>query len=322
VLEREGDVEISSSPPSERSRRIPKEIRATLRALPRSEPLEEGTARQLGVVLGASTPHLSAAFCRDLDPVEVLLIGWQGDAALTDAGVQLVAHAVAAGHAALRSRREAVETQMLKERTRWAYEIHDGLTQVVTTAVLELEAIAHKIQRDPQEAIDTLTTTKTEIRKALSELRGLLFEIHREQEKEERADEPLTKYVQDVVRRWRLPARITVKGDLHHVPKPLLGAAYVVIREALANAAKHASARSVTVWVSATAEEMVVEVEDTGRGFTASQGARASERHHFGLEMMKKRVAEVGGTLDVQSQPGRGTQVVARLPIRSRGSRR
>jgi two-component system sensor histidine kinase DegS len=239
---------------------------------------------------------------------------------VSDLAVQVVAQAVAAGCAALYSRREAVESQMIKERTRWAYEIHDGLTQAVTTAVLELEALAHRIQRDPQEAIDALTATKTEIRKSLSELRGILFELQREQEREERADEPLTKYVQDVVRRWRLPARITIKGDLHHVPKPLLGAAYVVIREALANAAKHASARSVTVWVGATTEELVVEVEDTGRGFRASQKPGAAEPRHFGLEMMKKRVAEVGGTLDVQSQPGRGTQVVARLPIRSKAS--
>ena len=157
--------------------------------------------------------------------------------------------------------------------------------------------------------------SKAEIRKSLSELRGILFELSKEKIDEPAQDEPLTRYVNDVVRRWRLPARITVKGDLFHVPKPVLAGAYVVIREALANAAKHADARNVTVWVNASGDELTVEVADTGRGFNAAHRHADRERGHFGLEMMRRRVMEIGGALDVDSAPGRGTRVTARLPI-------
>src|SRR5439155_23724141 len=119
----------------------------------------------------------------------------------------------------------------------------------------------------------------------------------------------------DVVKRWRLPARVMVTGDLRSVPKPLLGAAYVVIREGLANAAKHAGASTVSVWVNAVPDEVTVEVADTGRGFS-SAAADEGPGTHFGLGMMNRRVAEVGGSLDVQSTPGKGTKVVARLPVR------
>ena len=88
-----------------------------------------------------------------------------------------------------------------------------------------------------------------------------------------------------------------------------------MIREALANAAKHAAARNVTVWVGSTEDELVVEVADTGRGFNTGRPRTDRDGRHFGLEMMERRVAETGGSLEVDSAPGRGTRITARLPI-------
>jgi signal transduction histidine kinase len=95
----------------------------------------------------------------------------------------------------------------------------------------------------------------------------------------------------------------------------VLGVAYVVIREALANAAKHAAAGTVTVSVDATSERVRVEVGDTGKGFEPAPGPLAPRRRNFGLDMIRKRVAEVRGTISVDSAPGRGTRVVAELPL-------
>ncbi|MFN2545342.1 MAG: sensor histidine kinase [Actinomycetota bacterium] len=314
LVDRGSDVQVLSSPSSDRTRRIPREIRAKVQKLPPVEAVEEATARQLAVVLGATTPFVCAGFCRDDDPSEVVVLGWRTDSGVSPGAVNLIARVAGAARAALETRRRAVDTLLLRERNRWAYEIHDGVTQAVTTSVLELEALTHKIQRDPKEAIETLAVSKTEIRKALSELRGILFELSREKTTPAE-EEPLAKYVQDVVRRWRLPAQVTVKGDLHGVPKPLLGAAYVVVRESLANAAKHAGAGNVTVWIGAARDEMTVEVADTGRGFNAGAQRADGETRHFGLQMMRKRIAEVGGSLEIDSAPGRGTRVTARLPI-------
>src|SRR6266508_3854299 len=269
LVERAGEVQVVSESGSGWPRRIPREIRDTLRSLPVYGPIDEATARQLGAVLGAVSPYLTAAFSRESRPQEALVAGW-----------------------------------------------HDGLTQAVTTAVLELEAMERMIREDPRSAIEALAQSKSEIRKSLSELRALLFDLQRDSIGDSRTEEPLTKYVNDVVKRWRLPARVTVTGDLREVPKPLLGAAYVVIREGLANAAKHAGGSTVSVWVNAVPDELTVEVADTGRGFSAAATPDDGPGTHFGLGMMNRRVAEVGGTLDVQSAPGQGTKVVARLPVR------
>jgi signal transduction histidine kinase len=93
----------------------------------------------------------------------------------------------------------------------------------------------------------------------------------------------------------------------------VLDVATSVIRECVANAAKHSDSNDVAVDVHASASGVEVRIEDGGRGFPPEEtGLHAG---HLGLEMMRRRVAEVNGTLDVQSSPGNGTRVVARLPV-------
>ena len=318
VTERSGEVAVTSAPRRQAATGNAGELEASLAALPDGGSLDESAATQLGVRLGATSATLSVGLVHDGPPHEVLIAGWRAGPGLSQQAMRVAARMTGTAHAIIESRGHAVEALMTRERTRWAYEIHDGLTQAVTTAVLELEALGRQIERDPQGAIQALAATRAEIRKSLSELRGMLYDLHGEEKAEKPADEPLSKYVDDVVRRWRLPARVSVSGDLERVPKHLLGTAYVVIREALVNAAKHAHAGTVTVSVEASPGVLTVEVGDTGRGFDPDSGAIGEPRRNFGLEMIRKRVAEVGGTLSVQSAPGKGTRVSARLPVRER----
>jgi signal transduction histidine kinase len=90
-----------------------------------------------------------------------------------------------------------------------------------------------------------------------------------------------------------------------------------VIRESVANAAKHAGSNEVVVTVRAARDHVEVAVEDRGRGFTLAEPE--SRANHLGLEMLHRRVAELEGTLDIESSPGMGTRVVARLPVGSKG---
>ena len=210
----------------------------------------------------------------------------------------------------------APEDPVARERTRLAYAIHDGLTQVVTAAVLELEWLARQAELEPREMAEALTSTAAEMRKALEEIRGMLAGLSPE---EPRSAQRLDELVQGVMERWQLPATWSVEGDLQTVPRPILEAASSVIRESVANAAKHSASTEVAVRVHATRSNVEVQVEDRGRGFRpAGTGLHAG---HLGLEMMRRRVAEVHGTLDIESSPGRGTRVVARLPVMTQGEK-
>lgn len=210
----------------------------------------------------------------------------------------------------------APEDPVLRERTRWAYAIHDGLTQVVTSAILELECLSDRIASEPGEALKVVDETKTELRKALDEIRKMLASLSPQGSS---VQEPLESLVDGVMERWHLPAEWSVEGDLNAVPRSVLDAASSVICESVANAAKHSSSRHVAVRVHASRSGMEVSVEDGGDGFRKEgTGLHAG---HLGLEMMRRRVAEVDGTLDIQSSPGKGTRVVARLPVGQQGEK-
>jgi signal transduction histidine kinase len=208
----------------------------------------------------------------------------------------------------------APEDPFERERTRLAYAIHDGLTQVVTASVLELEWHARRAEVAPGEAVDALNGAALELRRALEEIRAVLASLSSHGAGSASSLEEL---IQGVLERWQLPASWSVEGDLHAVPPPVLAVASSVIRESVANAAKHAASKEVAVNVQASKSGMEVRIEDKGRGFRpSSTGLHAG---HLGLEMMRRRVAEVNGTLDVQSSPGKGTRVVARLPVSEQG---
>jgi signal transduction histidine kinase len=208
----------------------------------------------------------------------------------------------------------APDDPISRERTRLAYAIHDGLTQVVTASILELEWQARRADVTPDDAVGALSSAAGELRKALEEIRNVLAALSGT---EPATTQPIDDLLQSVLERWQLPATWSVDGDLNLVPPPVLEVASSVIRESVANAAKHASGQGVAVAVRASRGAVEVVVQDHGRGFEPSSiGLRAG---HLGLEMMRRRVAAVHGTLDVESAPGQGTRVVARLPVTEQG---
>ena len=195
-------------------------------------------------------------------------------------------------------------------REQLAYAIHDGLTQILTAAVLELDALAHRAEIRPEEATRALHTAVAELRRALEEVRVVLASLTPQ---ESSRAEPIEDLLRSVLERWRLPATWSVEGDLDEIPASVLETASTVIREGVANAAKHADACEVAVRVQASGRAVEVSVEDHGRGFETSE--RGGVEGHLGLDMLRRRVADAHGTLDVRSAPGKGTRVVARLPV-------
>jgi signal transduction histidine kinase len=313
ISDRGADLEVETPNVGPYPRRLPKDLELSL---PASENrVGEGALGRLALGLGMSSRALAGAFGRQNGDAEILLAGWAEGPALAPVSMGLAARAVSTARAAVQGRRHAVSSLLDRERTRMAYALHDGLTQTVAGAILELEALAKRIERDPAEALTVLDGSKAEIRKALGELRAMLFDLAPQPEEQKTASESLTTYVEDVVKRWRLPARVAVEGDLGAVPSRVLSVAYVVIREALANAAKHAAGRNVTVTLSAGRDDLTVIVGDGGRGFTHQDEVAAREANHIGLDMLRRRVGEVGGKLRVESRPGKGTRVIAQLPI-------
>jgi two-component system nitrate/nitrite sensor histidine kinase NarX len=209
---------------------------------------------------------------------------------------------------------EAVEALLHAERAAWAMKIHDGLTQSVTSAILELQSLRKRIAADPATAVTDLKVIEDEIRKDLAEIRRVLFALQNgDASTDPEVGEPtLGRFIDDVVRRWGLHARVSVEGDMLGVSREVLETAHGIVAEAVANAAKHSGSPDVTVRVRAEGSNVRIEVEDRGRGISVTAGDTDT---HFGLSMMRARAEDIGGTIDIDSTPGNGTRVVACLPV-------
>jgi two-component system, NarL family, sensor kinase len=220
-----------------------------------------------------------------------------------------VARPLAEFERAVRTSRVALAAEVAVEpdRAKLAYAIHDGLTQVVTASVLELESLARQAEVEPAEATRALHEAGRELRRALEEIREILTALTPPGIEGDDIEETL----RNVLDRWGLPATWSVEGDLASVPRPVLDVATSVIREAVTNVAKHAKADRVSVRVQASDHTVQVSIEDHGEGFEDGPAPKG----HLGLQMMRRRVSQAHGTLDIGPAPGGGTLVVARLPI-------
>ena len=226
---------------------------------------------------------------------------------------------VATSSTTLRTRRgvhptvaHTVDTLLLQERTDWAIHIHDGLTQSVTSAILELQGLQHRIRTEPELVCATLKEVEDAIRNDLKQIRQILFELdggtpHREP--------PLATFVSDLVERWHLSARVSIEGEVERIPDVTLETANAIVAEALANAAKHSGAPEVSVRIIAGLDELRIEVEDRGSGVVPP----TDDEMHFGLRLLRGRAERIGGTIEIDSKPGSGTRVVAVLPVGRRG---
>jgi signal transduction histidine kinase len=99
------------------------------------------------------------------------------------------------------------------------------------------------------------------------------------------------------------------------LPPEVETALYRAVQEALTNAAKHAGARNVSVVLGRRNGEAVAVVEDDGAGFDPGAARPPGKRGGLGLPGMRERVALLGGEVEVESEPGRGTTVIARIPL-------
>jgi signal transduction histidine kinase len=205
------------------------------------------------------------------------------------------------------------ELALVEERGRLARELHDAMSQSLFSLQLSAEAAARLLPADPEGAAAALATVQALAAQVSTELRTTVEGLRP-------ADLERDGLAATLVN------QLTVAGRAHDVPVELeIGdgvdldpeAEHQVLRiaqEAVTNALRHARASRVSVSLGPDGPDggLVLRVADDGRGF--DPGARALRARRLGLTSMHERAASLGGTLTVDSAPGRGTTVELRLP--------
>ncbi len=198
------------------------------------------------------------------------------------------------------------------ERRRIARGLHDVVMQDLVYAlqcaqVTQLGTTDRALQAALQEQIDLL-------QQAVRGLRGVIYDAHHQGH----GDRALVDVLETLVRSARqVSSRHDIALVVQDTPLPPLPTTSAVelahiVREALTNARRHAGARSIAVSVGADEGAVWVEVADDGRGFDAELAVGG-----VGLDAMRERARAIGAALTVVSEPGHGTHVRVRAPVRS-----
>jgi two-component system sensor histidine kinase DegS len=203
------------------------------------------------------------------------------------------------------------------ERERLYRDVHDGPAQVLANAIFEVEYLERIAERAPAEVRQTLRTElsnlKGQFRGSLDSVRAMIYDLRPPELTELGLAEAMRNYASE----WELRCGIKVASQLDLKDTGLSPmdelAVYRVMQEALQNVHKHAHASAVGIAWSRANDSWVLHVTDDGMGFDLVKAAR--HKKSVGLLSMRERAELIGGSLQIQSTPGKGTAVTLLLPV-------
>jgi PAS domain S-box-containing protein len=210
---------------------------------------------------------------------------------------------------ALAARLDAIRED---ERRTLSREIHDRVGQDLTALKLDLASLRNRLPADPEvdkrvARMDTLIDeTLATARRVAADLRPVLLE-----------DLGLAAAIEGQARdfqaRTGIPWAVAAPTDLPPLDDAAALALYRILQEALTNIARHAQARQVKIALLVADQELVLTVEDDGRGITPAELGRPTS---LGLVGMRERALVVGGSVTIAPRRPAGTSVIARVPLR------
>ena len=264
-------------------------------------PLVYGTETAGRIVLSPRAP--GEAF----SPVDRRLM----DDLARQAGI--AAHAVRLTDDLQRSR-ERLVTAREEERRRLRRDLHDGLGPALSSAMLKLGA-ARRLLPPGSPADGLIVEVRENMRATVADVRRLVYDLRPPALDQLGLALAIHDYAERCASDGETGLRITVEApeELPPLPAAVEVAAYNIAREAVANAVRHAQARSCRVRLALEGapqrSDLVLEISDDGVGLSAER------RPGVGLHSMRERAEELGGTCAVRRSPEGGTRVLARLPV-------
>ncbi|MDV9192895.1 sensor histidine kinase [Streptomyces sp. SR27] len=209
---------------------------------------------------------------------------------------------------------QAREAGIADERRRLAAEIHDTIAQGLTGVVTQLQA-AHAVP-DREAAEVHLRRAADLARHSLGEARRSVRNLSPVALEHDPLPEALRKTVADWAERTGVDTRFTVTGAERPLHDEVAATLLRIAQEALSNAARHSGAGRAGVTLSYMGDEITLDVRDDGRGFDPlSRPERSRAEGGFGLDGMRARAERLTGSVTVETAPGEGTAISARVPL-------
>ena len=212
----------------------------------------------------------------------------------------------------IRLQDQAEQLAVLEERQRLARELHDSVTQALYSVTLYADAARMAFSAKKWDALETnLQEVRNMAREAMYDMRLLVFELRPFMLETEGLVSVLRARLAAVEDRAGLKTEVLVEGE-RRLPIVIEEELYRIAQEGLNNVVKHAAARHVRIRIKYDDNSASLEMIDDGLGFDTNT---ADQSGGFGLQGIKERAQRLGGSLQIESAPGKGTHLKVEFPI-------
>jgi len=208
----------------------------------------------------------------------------------------------------------AVGRALRRERRRIAADLHDEIGQAMAAARYNLELLEAWARGGPREVRRILHDTSRIVSRTLAETRRIAADLQPFALDAKGFEPAMRDLLRLFSRRTGAATRFVIEGGALPLCQDAQALLFRILQESLTNVATHARAKSVDVRLVCSEDSMVMSIADDGIGLVRSGGrAVARSRWGLGLSGMRRRVRDVGGTLRLTSNSGRGTRLVVTL---------
>ncbi|CAB5163393.1 diguanylate cyclase/phosphodiesterase (GGDEF & EAL domains) with PAS/PAC sensor(s) [Olavius algarvensis associated proteobacterium Delta 3] len=216
-------------------------------------------------------------------------------------------------------RLKALATQLTiaeeMERRRIAVELHDNVGQALALVRMQIAAVRKFISDSKQAA--NLDEVSDCLRQTIRETRDLIFDLSPPQLNEIGLSAAISEWLEEhLEKRYDIRTEFVANGSEIQLDEKLRSILFRNIRELVTNAIKHSQAERVNINMNQTEDHVTISITDDGTGFNAELKAPSlNAEGGFGLFSVRERMADMGGSLEIVSEPGQGTEAILYLPL-------
>lgn len=202
------------------------------------------------------------------------------------------------------------------ERQHLSRQMHDGPAQSLTNLILQAEICERLFSTDPPRAQVELGNLKQAVTSTFQKVREFIFELRPMMLDDLGLNPTLKRYVQDYETKSEIACNLLISGEEQRLPPHMEVTIFRVLQGLLNNVREHANASHVQITLDVGRDRVDASVEDDGAGFDVQEVLLASRQHKtMGLSTIQDQVEMLGGELQFDSGPGRGTKISLQIPI-------
>lgn len=204
-----------------------------------------------------------------------------------------------------------------KERMRMAHELHDGIGQYLSAAVLNLNAVIDDEKDITEKGRSRLMEALKRINTAISEARNIAHNLVPKAIEDFGLEPAMGSMLDSILGLGKLEINFNSNLGEHRLDQEIEINLFRVCQESISNILKHSEAKRVNVQLLSYPDAIIMTIEDDGVGFDSSKAIDQRSGSGIGLSGMSNRIKSMGGEIEISSAPGKGTNIMINLPVKT-----